>query len=916
VREDALLAAGPNPGTAGMVGVGNGAPTDGGAGHGSENIQPLLFEQVPSAVAIGEVVFDEAGALVDYRVVAVNPAFERLIGVKAEQVVGRRVSELRPDLRHDLIERLGRVAAGGQPEQFEGRDPRTDRSVLIRLSHFGSNRLLATIEDLTEMRRAEAALRERNAFVETILASTGDGLVVFDRDLRVTVWNPAMEEMLGLTADLVLGRRLVDASSEAVAVDQERVVVEVLETGHSQWREFALPSSPGRREGWARALYEPHRDAGGRIVGVVASIRDITPKHAGEAMLRDQAVFVQELLNAIPTPITAKDRDGRVLVCNDAYAFGNYGLPRDQVVGKTNRELGQRDAAMHAEHDRKAMRSGVPEVYEADRYMADGTVRRHVVIKAPIRSASGEITGTVTADQDITERHAAEQALRRSEERFRTLFDFASDAIFIHGVGGSFVEVNRTACQRLGYSRDELLAMSPTDIDAPEFAPLVAEREAVLEREGTSFFETAHIRKDGTVIPVEVSATIIDLGGDPAVLSIARDVGERRRAEAERNELQEQLASAQKMEAIGRLAGGVAHDFNNLLTAIRGFAELHLADHPPGDAGRADVLEIERAADRATQLTAGLLAFARRAEAHAMKVDLPAIVRDTMALLRRLVGEDVVIRLDADSNVPLVLVDPVQIEQVLLNLAANARDAMPAGGTLVIAVKPATLTKAFVKSHAGARTGHYVLLEVSDTGVGMDETTRAHIFEPFFTTKRSGEGTGLGLASVYGIVKVADGYIDVRSRPGHGSVFRAYFPAVEGAKPSAEVAPSAVDAHRGANETILLVEDEPAVRQFAQRVLQERGYRVHAYGDPAAALEAATRDLGSYDALVSDIVMPSMSGPALAERILAARPDLPVLFMSGYEAGALPEGAPKPLAKPFTARDLAVAVGALFGRSD
>jgi PAS domain S-box-containing protein len=774
----------------------------------------------------------------------------------------------------------------------------------------------AIVTTVTHRRAVEAALRERNAFIETIISSSGDGLVVFDRDLRMIVWNPALEEMLGLPASRILGRRPRDVFSEAVAAIVEQTIAGVMEKGDSQWREFALPGSRSGPNGWARGLYRPHRDTSGQIVGVVATIRDITPKHEGEEFLRGEARFVQELLEAIPSPIVAKDRDGRVMLCNTAFAAGNYGLTRDEVVGKTSLELGQPEAEMHVEHDRKAIQNGTPEVYEADRFMADGTVRRQIVVKAPLRSQNGAITGTVTGSQDITERHAAEQALRQSEERFRTLFDFASDAIFIHDIGGKFVEVNRTACERLGYSRDELLTMSPIEISPPEFAARVGEREDALAGVGASFFETAHVRKDGTVVPVEVSATIIDLGGHQAVLSIARDISERRRAEADRIALEEQLTAAQKMEAIGQLAGGVAHDFNNLLTAIRGFAELHLAEHPPGDAGRADVLEIEHAAERATQLTMGLLAFSRRADVHPTALDLAAIVRDAMALLRRLVGEAIVVRLEADAKVPLVLADPVQIEQVLLNLAANARDAMPTGGTLSIAVRRSVLTKAFVRSHAGAHVGLHVLLEVSDTGIGMDETTQAHLFEPFFTTKPSGEGTGLGLASVYGIVKQAEGYIDVRSRLGRGSVFRAYLPAFEGAAPAAQVEHSAIPAHRGGSETILLVEDEPTVRLFAQRVLQQHGYLVLAFGDPVVALDAAIRDPTSYDALVTDVIMPVISGPTLAERITASRPELPVLFMSGYEAGALPAGAPPPLAKPFSARDLAVAVGALFGRID
>jgi nitrogen-specific signal transduction histidine kinase len=401
-------------------------------------------------------------------------------------------------------------------------------------------------------------------------------------------------------------------------------------------------------------------------------------------------------------------------------------------------------------------------------------------------------------------------------------------------------------------------------------------------------------------------------GPDGALVSydgIIQDITESRM-------LADQLAASQKMEAIGRLAGGVAHDFNNLLTAIRGFAELHLADHPPGDAGRDDVLEIQRAAERAAQLTRGLLAFGRRADVHPAALDLAAVVRDAGTLLRRLVGEHITIRLDANAKVPCVLADPVQVEEVLLNLAANARDAMPGGGTLSIAVSTVALSSRFVTAHPGAQTGRYVLIAVSDTGAGMDETTQARLFEPFFTTKPLGQGTGLGLASAYGIVKQAGGYIDVESNPGGGSVFRIYLPALKRAMPEAHLEPAASVKHGHGTETILLVEDEPAVRLFAERALNDHGYHVRAFADPGVALDAAIGDPGGFDALVTDVVMPTMSGPMLAERIAAVRPGLPILFMSGYEAGALPPSATALLAKPFSARELADAVDVLFGRID
>ena len=529
-------------------------------------------------------------------------------------------------------------------------------------------------------------------------------------------------------------------------------------------------------------------------------------------------------------------------------------------------------------------------------------------IREQLQAARSELEGRVA-------QRTAE--LRASEERYRRITETITDFVFtvtVQGGEAGSTEYGPGCVAVTGYSADEL--SSDPDLWLRMVVP--EDRDGVIEQtrrivSGERVGPAQHriVHKDGRVRWVR-KTSVPQFGPDGALVSydgIIQDITESRM-------LADQLAASQKMEAIGRLAGGVAHDFNNLLTAIRGFAELHLADHPPGDAGRDDVLEIQRAAERAAQLTRGLLAFGRRADVHPAALDLAAVVRDAGTLLRRLVGEHITIRLDANAKVPCVLADPVQVEEVLLNLAANARDAMPGGGTLSIAVSTVALSSRFVTAHPGAQTGRYVLIAVSDTGAGMDETTQARLFEPFFTTKPLGQGTGLGLASAYGIVKQAGGYIDVESNPGGGSVFRIYLPALKRAMPEAHLEPAASVKHGHGTETILLVEDEPAVRLFAERALNDHGYHVRAFADPGVALDAAIGDPGGFDALVTDVVMPTMSGPMLAERIAAVRPGLPILFMSGYEAGALPPGATALLAKPFSARELADAVDVLFGRID
>ena len=603
--------------------------------------------------------------------------------------------------------------------------------------------------------------------------------------------------------------------------------------------------------------------------------------------------------------------------CNDAYAHDTYGRTRDEVVGRTNRELGQPEADVHTAHDRRAMETGLPEIYEADRYLADGTVRRVIVTKAPLRSADGEITGTVTASQDITERHEAEQALRQSAQLLQTLFDFASDAIFISNLDGSFVEVNRTACERLGYSHDELLTMTAADIDGSGYEAQLPERTGTLLTEGVGLIETTHLRKDGTAFPVEINATLINLNGGPAVLSVARDLTERKQAEAERLVLEEQLRQAQKMEEIGRLAGGIAHDFNNLLTAIRGNADLALIELPPGVGPREDLEQIQQAADRAASLTRQLLAFARRTVLKPEVVNLASIVRNLEPLLGRLIGEDVTLVTVAPAGTGSVLADPGQIVQVIVNLAVNAREAMPEGGTLTIEIADVEGATTDVALAATGPAGPMTSLSVSDTGIGMTAETLGHLFEPFFTTKGPDKGTGLGLAQVWGIVRASGGTVTARSEPGRGSTFTVFLPRVEETvEDLAEPLPA--DTSGGDRTgTILLVEDDIGVRRFATRVLERAGYRVLTAPDGTAAIETARS--GPLELLVTDMVMPGLSGREVATKIVAIQPGIHVLYMSGHtEKGIVHDGVLEPdidfLAKPFTSEGLLGAVAAAMTR--
>jgi PAS domain S-box-containing protein len=407
-----------------------------------------------------------------------------------------------------------------------------------------------------------------------------------------------------------------------------------------------------------------------------------------------------------------------------------------------------------------------------------------------------------------------------------------------------------------------------------------------------------------------IGRTYYDEAGRPVrAAGIGLDVTDRRT-------LEEQYRQAQKMEAVGQLAGGVAHDFNNLLTAIHGYCELLVDSLGPHAAQQADLAEIRRAADRATSLTRQLLAFSRRQILEPRVLDLRDSLKSIAPMLTRLIGENISVVVDAATDIGRVKADPGQIEQVILNLAVNARDAMPNGGTLTLEVTDVMLDEAYARQHPPTIAGPYVMLAVSDTGVGMDSATQARIFEPFFTTKHGEKGTGLGLSTVYGIVKQSGGYIWVYSEANRGSTFKVYLPRVEDTV-DARLAPATHKDVRG-SETILVVEDEPSVRELIQRALEHCGYRVLVAATPRRAVEIATDGAPTIDLLISDVVLPQMSGTALATQIVASRPTIRVMYMSGYtdnavlHHGELSRRTPF-LQKPFTPEALARKVREVLG---
>jgi PAS domain S-box-containing protein len=738
---------------------------------------------------------------------------------------------------------------------------------------------------------------------------------------------------------------------------------------------------------------------------------------------RYRLLFERNMAGVLRTSV-----DGALLEVNDAFArilgFSAREELRDCKANDFYYQPADREAMLQ-----RLLSEGSLSNYEACLRHKDGSpvcVLANVVLHEE-SSGPDVIQSTII---DITERKRAEEALLL----FRTLIDRSNDGIeVIDPETGRFLDVNETACQAHGYTRDEYLTLSVRDV-APTSDPSAwAHNLEQLRQLGSRLHVGLHRRKDGSTFPVEVNITYIRLQRD-YIVAVVRDITERKRAEetvrqseerlrqavrvshlgifdhdhvtdtvywspeeraihgweAERaptvaefvgilhpedrariaaaihrahdpagdglfdveqriirpdgevrwlvtrsqtffegegaarrpvrtvgavrdvtelKRLEEQFRLAQKMEAVGQLAGGVAHDFNNLLTVINGLSELAFYQMHPEDPSRKLIAEILQAGERAAVLTRQLLAFGRKQVLQPQVLDVNVLLGELMKMLMRLLGENIGLRLEADANLGLVKVDPGQFEQAVMNLVVNARDAMPAGGRLTIETRNAELDEDYNRQHPDAMPGQYVLVAVSDTGHGMDAVTRARIFEPFFTTKEPGRGTGLGLAMVYGFVKQSGGHIEAQSELGRGTTFKVYLPRTDETVSYGRSSQDFVMAP-GGTETLLLVEDQDAVRTFARHVLLERGYTVLEARDGEEAFRVAQQCPGPIHLLVTDVVMPRMNGRQLAELLARDRPKLRVLFMSGYADEAitrcgLPEAGAAFLQKPFNTIRLA-----------
>ncbi|MGD0915026.1 MAG: response regulator [Thermodesulfobacteriota bacterium] len=507
-----------------------------------------------------------------------------------------------------------------------------------------------------------------------------------------------------------------------------------------------------------------------------------------------------------------------------------------------------------------------------------------------------------------TEERAAQNALRESEERYRSFFDNSIDAVLLTSPDGNILKANAEACHIFGYTEEELRQVGRIgviDTSDPRLSSALEERN----RTGKFKGELTMIRKDGTKFPGEISSAVFrDKDGVVRTSMIIRDITERKWAEKEMTALQEQFRQSQKMEAIGRLAGGIAHDFNNLLTIIKGYSQLFQIDLKESDPRRGNIEQITKATDRASGFIRQLLAFSRRQILEMKILDLNLILRDLERMLRRVIGEDIELIILLADGLGRVKTDQGQFEQVVMNLAVNAKDAMPNGGKLTVETANVDLDEAYACSHIDVIPGHYVMLSVSDTGIGMTSEVREQVFEPFFTTKETGKGTGLGLSTVYGIVKQSEGHIWVYSEPGKGTTFKVYLPKAEGPLDSIDRKVLIGELPHG-SETILIVEDEEGVLKLTVDLLTQHGYKALGARNAEDASRLGEQHKGPISLMIADVVMPGIKGPELYGSLASVHPEMKVLYMSGYTEDAIalhgvPEKGMNYIQKPFSMEGL------------
>jgi PAS domain S-box-containing protein len=734
------------------------------------------------------------------------------------------------------------------------------------------------------------------------------GLFAVSLDGGILDANPAMVSILCYPSR----EQLLEANIRDFQLDPAdalRVATMMREKGEI----FDLEVQLGRDDGSTVSLLtnaRAARDDAGNVLYYQGAVEDITERKRAEEAVKESEQRFEAFMNHTPVMTFIKDMDGRYQYANEP-CLNFLRKERHELYGYTDHDFMPASVADPLQaHDKAVFGDGAGLQTIEKLPGPNGETRTFMVLKFPITDPSERhFVGGFALD--ITERRRAEEAEQRLARRFCDLFESSPDAIFVQDLDGNILDANPEACSICSQPRDALVGLNMSRLMPAGNLSELLEGAPRLARGEVMHTEAIIRAADGSSTPVTISCSKMEFTGQPALLLHARDTSEQKK-------LQEQFYQSQKMEAIGRLAGGIAHDFNNLLTAIIGYNELVLGGLRDMDPLRRSSEEVRKAAERAAHLTKQLLAVSRKQTLQPRIVDMNLCVTEIEKMLRRLLGDDVELSVIPSPKAACVKADPNQLEQVLMNLAVNARDAMPSGGQLFIRISSVAVNSP-LDAAPDLPSGSYIVLRVTDTGVGMSEEVQAQVFEPFFTTKEPGKGTGLGLATCYGIVKQSGGRIVCESAPNRGTTFSIYLPQVLGQADAART--EAVAPLPRGTETVLIVEDAFGVRSLAVRVLRSLGYKTLEAENGFDALDVIERNgIQSIDLILTDVTMPKMGGRELVERIWGDHPDTRVVFTSGAPGAdtALKSLFSHPgtafLHKPFTPSDLARVIRSVIGQ--
>jgi two-component system, cell cycle sensor histidine kinase and response regulator CckA len=812
------------------------------------------------------------------RFVFVNPTVAKIMRRPAEEFLGTNYLELvRPDSRQ--------AAEAFYRQQFTERIPDTYYEFPAITQDggevwFGQNVQLITkgdriegfqavARDITERKRAEEAMRSAKEYRD-LFKLANDAILIFEpEEEKVLDVNDKACEIYGLARESFIGRSLKEFSLDTHRGEQH--LKKLLADGTYQEFETVQRQADGTPINFlinASVIEYQGRPA------ILSINRDITArKHAAE-----QVHLLAHAVESTSELISITDFEDRFTFVNKAFVDA-YGYDLEEIIGQTPAMLDSPNNSPDIRHEiaEQTCRGGWSGVLLNRR--KDGSEFPLSLSTSVIRDSQKKVVGLLGIGSDVTERQRAETEIRR----MASILEATTDFVGFSDAQGVMLYVNQAGREMLGVGEEEVTGMRVSDLYTPQMYELVS-REAIPAaiRDGAWSGETLLLSREGRETPVsQVILSHKKPTGEVEFLStIARDITESKLAEERLRQSEEQLWQAQKMDSIGTLTGGIAHDFNNLLTAINGYSELTLKRAELDDRVRRNIEEIKKAGDRSAMLTRQLLAFSRRQRLERKHLNLNDLIGDLMKMMQRIIGEDVEIHWRATSNLSSVFADSGQIEQVVMNLAVNARDAMPGGGLLTIETHNIELDESYCHIRPYTQPGKYAQLIVSDTGMGMDAAIRERIFEPFFTTKEVGKGTGLGLSTVYGIIKQHDGCIEVTSEIGQGTTFTIYLPVNE--EVEEEEAQDVLPLLKGRGETILVAEDEEALQVLARAMLEDLGYEVLLASDGQEAIEVYRAHRENIDLLLLDMVMPRTGGFEAYEQIRTLRPDMPVVFMTGY----------------------------------